>query len=98
MKRSSSSAWSIVEAKAHLSEVVAAARDTGEPQRIAERGRVVAVVIDSESFEVLRRADDLALPATGWQAFLARSAELRAKGGAVLPIPRRKGRRATKLG
>jgi len=92
------SAWSVVEAKAHLSEVLAAARVTGEPQRIAKRGRVVAVVVDSDRFDALRRADGRLQPAAGWQAFLARSAELRAEGGATLALPRRRGRRLPKLG
>lgn len=99
MKRAShGSSWSIVEAKSRLSEIVAAARDTGVPQRIAKRGSVVAVVIDNEKFEAMCRESLAIQPEAGWQAFLARSAELRAEGGATLRLPRRRGRRQPKLG
>lgn len=98
MKRTATTAWNIVDAKGHLSEVVRAARETGEPQRIAKRGRVVAVVLDNDRFEALRSAADRGRPEAGWQAFLAASAAVRDAGGVTLPLPRRRSRRATKLG
>jgi prevent-host-death family protein len=57
-----------------LSEVVAAACETGEPQRIAKRGRVVAVVVESQRFEALRGAAEAATPESAWKSFLAQGA------------------------
>ena len=87
---------SIVEAKAHLSEMVAAARETGEAQPIANRGRVVAVVVDIERFERMRQAEGR--PPEAWRNFLAASARLREEGGASLPLPKRRGRPVPRLG
>lgn len=97
-RRTPQTAWNIVDAKGHLSEVVRAARETGVPQQIAKRGQVVAVLIDSDRFETLRRAAEHNRPEADWQSFLAASAALRAEGGVTLALPRRRGRRAIKLG
>ncbi len=87
--------WSVADAKAHLSEVITNARETGQAQRIENRGRPVAVLVDASRFEAMSAIGE---PVARYQAFLAQSASLRAAGGASLKLPRRRSRTVTPLG
>jgi prevent-host-death family protein len=80
--------WSVAGAKAALSQVIE--RSEGAPQVIEKRGRPVAVVVSFTDYTVAVGGSGLgSLRGSKWQRFLAKSAELRARGGATLAVPRR---------
>jgi prevent-host-death family protein len=82
------STWSVAEAKAKFSTLVARAGKS--PQRITRRGRPVAVVTGID-------AAGQALPTTAphpMRDFLARCVELGRRGELGLVLPRRKAQRA----
>jgi prevent-host-death family protein len=79
--------WSIADAKARFSRLLADARDA--PQVIARRGERVAVVVDPGAFGELVREAAAVSPTARWKAFLRLSAEIRAAGGAELALARR---------
>lgn len=87
--------WSVADAKAHLSEVISNARESGRVQRIENRGRPVAVLVDAARFEAMCAIGE---PVARYHAFLAQCASLRAEGGATLKLPRRQSRAVPPLG
>ena len=84
-----SSRWSIASAKAELSAVVRKA--AREPQVIQNRGEPVAVVLSYDDYQRWRAHEDQRVRFKG---FLDASKALRAAGGVVLDIPRRRTRAA----
>lgn len=82
--------WSVAQAKASLSKVLAAA--AGAPQVIEKRGKPVAVVVAMDDYQ--EALGDPAKPRGSWAAFLRKSDELRAAGGATLAVSRRKTRKS----
>ena len=88
--------WSIAEAKASLSRVVAGAAEA--PQVLERRGTPVAVVLSLEQYRAsLGEPDEAAGRLGRWQAFLRASALLRESGGATLARAKR-GRRRSPFG
>ena len=84
--------WSVAGAKAALSQVIEQA--AGAPQIIEKRGRPVAVVVSFADYEVAVGDTGMgSFRGSKWQRFLAKSAELRARGGADIALPRREPRR-----
>jgi prevent-host-death family protein len=85
--------WSVAEAKASLSRVLADAALL--PQVIERRGKPVAVVVSMAEYQ-----QALADPAEAsrrlgkWRTFLRTSSDLRAAGGATLALPRREARKS----
>ncbi len=81
--------WNIAQAKQRFSEVI---RQTAEePQRIYNRGRLVAAVIDAEDFEAFQAWRQRQKVKTVGEAF----AELRALAAGdenPLPVPERRDR------
>jgi prevent-host-death family protein len=82
------SSWSIAEAKARFSTLVARAGKS--PQRITRRGRLVAVVT---GLDASGQAQAAAVPHP-MRDFLGRCGELRADGDLGLVLPPRKPQRA----
>jgi prevent-host-death family protein len=83
--------WSIAGAKQSLSKVIEQAASA--PQVIEKRGKPVAVVVSFADYELaVGDSGRGSLRATKWQRFLQKSAELRASGGAVIPVSRREPR------
>jgi prevent-host-death family protein len=82
------STWSVAEAKAKFSTLVARAEKS--PQRITRRGRAVAVVTGIDESGQARPA----APRHPMRDFLGRCAELRAGESLGLVLPRRKPLRA----
>lgn len=82
--------WNVAQAKQRLSEVLRAAAE--EPQKIFNRRRLVAAVVDGETFEQFRRWQQQAEKRSIGDEF----AELRAicaeEGGWELPVTERKDR------
>jgi prevent-host-death family protein len=84
------SIWSVAEAKAHFSELVAETRRA--PQPIAKRGRPVAVVVSAEEFDRLTQA--ASRPTFHpMRTFLALTEELKAGGDLALRLRKRRARR-----
>ena len=85
--------WSVAQAKASLSQVLADAAQT--PQVIEKRGTPVAVVVSLEQYRAsLGDPAEAAARLGKWQAFLRASAALREDGGATLVKTRRVPRRS----
>jgi prevent-host-death family protein len=82
------SSWSVAQAKARLSEVLAGTRRG--PQRITKRGEPVAVMVSARAFENLQPDGTGPHP---MRAFLALAEQLRAAGDIDLRPPRRRVRR-----
>lgn len=82
--------WNVAEAKQKLSEVLRAASE--EPQRIYNRQKLVAMIVDGETFEEFQRWKERSEQRTIGEEF----AELRAisaeEGGWELPTSVRKDR------
>ena len=80
--------WSVAQAKASLSQVLAEAAAT--PQVIERRGTPVAVVVSLEQYRAsLGDPADASARLGRWQAFLRVSAALREAGGGTLAKTRR---------
>jgi prevent-host-death family protein len=79
--------WSIAEAKAHFSRVVAEASD--EAQLIENRGVPVAVVVGSEAFDRLYQSAERSAPGLRLTRFLELSRALRRSGGAEIGLSKR---------
>ena len=92
MTMSRARTWSVAEAKANLSRVVAAARSA--PQTISKRGRDMVVVVDATVFAQAQRERESVQPGAQWREFLKASARLRAAGGATLARSRRTPRKS----
>ena len=78
--------WSVSEAKARLSEVLARARRG--PQVIENRGEAVAVVISKQEFDRLQQLRAEPQP-TAMAALLEFTAKLKAQGDLELELPAR---------
>lgn len=76
--------WSVSQAKARLSEVIAKARRA--PQVIESRGEEVAVVLSKAEYERLRSVEP---QKTGIQKWLELTERLRAEGELNLELPSR---------
>lgn len=84
--------WSVAGAKAELSRVIEQA--SASPQIIEKRGKPVAVVVSISDYDLaVGDSGKGSLRGSKWQRFLSRSAALRARGGAVIPITAREPRR-----
>jgi len=83
--------WSVARAKASLSQVL---EDTRlGPQVIEKRGKPIAVVLSLSDYQgAIGDPAEGSVPAARWRGFLARSQELRERGGAALRLPRRTSR------
>jgi prevent-host-death family protein len=84
--------WSVAEAKAQLSRVIADAED--ETQVIESRGTEVAVVLGTAKYRELVALADKAKPKTRLEEFLALSRRIRDAGGAELEVPARARRKS----
>jgi prevent-host-death family protein len=83
--------WSVSEAKARFSELLAESRKS--PQIIERRGHPVAVVVAPEEMARLQRLSLEQAPSSHrWAELLRLSADLRAAGGAALAPTRRRAR------
>jgi len=82
------STWSVAEAKARFSTLVARAGKA--PQRITRRGRPVAVVTGIDASGQIQPAT----PSHPMRNFLGRCAELRGDGDLGLALPPRQAQRA----
>ena len=82
--------WSVAEAKAQLSEVLA--RSRVQPQVIARRGRRVAVVVGAEEYDALVAGHGAGTTRARWLAFLERAAALRDESGDEFDAPVRTAR------
>jgi len=83
-------AWQVAEAKAKLSELLDDA--AAAPQTIERRGTPVAVVLGIEAYRAATEQLRAAAAGTRMNVFLARCAELRARGGVTLRVGRRAAR------
>jgi prevent-host-death family protein len=85
--------WSVAQAKASLSRVLADASLV--PQVIERRGKPVAVVVSMADYQqALGEPAEASRRLGKWHRFLSVSGVLRASGGAALALPRRESRRS----
>jgi prevent-host-death family protein len=82
--------WSVAEAKAKFSRVLADAKE--EAQAIQNRGVDVAVVLDADTYRALLVRLEETKPSERLKRFLRASEAIRSQGGAEIHIAKRRSR------
>jgi len=78
--------WSVSQAKARFSEVVDAAQS--HPQKIANRGKDIAIVMSMKEYASLRELKDLAAPEARMREFLRFSEDISRDAEGDFEIPK----------
>src|SRR5262245_31504497 len=90
MTMSTGRIWSVAQAKARFSALLAQAERA--PQIVERRGEPVAVIVGAREFAKIGELEGGSLFEARWRRFLNVSSRLRAEGGAALEIPPRRPR------